>query len=278
MKKKTVLPVGIFDSGVGGLTVLKEIIKILPGEDIVYFGDTARVPYGTKSPETIKRFAAENCDFLLQNHVKAIIAACNTVSSVALPYIESRVNVPVIDVVKPAVETALALSKSKRIGIIGTKATISSGAYEKRIKELCPRAIVFSKACPLFVPLVEENILRGKILDSAVKMYLEGFRLRKIDALILGCTHYPLIKKQIKVFMGARVHIVDSARASARKLADVLAGERLKSSQKRGKVRFYVSDSPESFRCLGRKFLGCGLGEIKVVREEVSYVWSKRGR
>ncbi|MCK9554550.1 glutamate racemase [bacterium] len=278
MKKKKVLPVGIFDSGVGGLTVLKEIIKILPGEDIIYFGDTARVPYGTKSPDAIRRFAVENCDFLLQNHVKAIIAACNTVSSVALPYIESRVNVPVIDVVKPAVETALALSKTKRIGVIGTKATISSGAYEKRIKELCPPAKILSKACPLFVPFVEEHILTGRILDSVIMMYLDAFKRQKIDALILGCTHYPLIKKRIKRFMGEKVHVIDSARASARRLADILAGKKIKAPGKRGKIRFYVSDSPESFRYLGRKFLGRGLDEIKVVREEVSYVWSKRGR
>lgn len=278
MKKKNVLPVGIFDSGVGGLTVLKEIIRILPGEDIIYFGDTARVPYGTKSPEAIRRFAVENCDFLLQNRVKAIIVACNTVSSVALPYIEKKIKVPVIDVVKPAVELALNLSVSKRIGIIGTTATISSGTYEKHIKEIYPQAKVLSKACPLFVPFVEEHILKGRILDSVIRMYLDGFKRQKVDALILGCTHYPLIKKRIRRFMGRKVHVIDSARASALKLADILAGKKIKSPGKTGKIRFYVSDSPESFRYLGKKFLGRGLDEIKVVREEVSYVWSKRGR
>ncbi|MDD5645051.1 MAG: glutamate racemase [bacterium] len=275
MKKKNVLPVGIFDSGVGGLTVLKEIVKILPGENIIYFGDTARVPYGAKAPETIRRFAVENCDFLAQNNVKVIIAACNTVSSVALPYIENRCKIPLIDVMKPAVEEALTLSKTCNIGVIGTKATILSGAYEKYIKALCPSARVLSKACPLFVPLIEENILKGSVLDNVIKLYLSGLKCRKIDVLILGCTHYPLIKTRIKSFMGDRVRIIDSARASAYKLRDILAGGNMESRRTSGRTVFYVSDSPESFRRMGKKFLGCEIRGINVVKEEVSYVWSK---
>lgn len=273
MKKNQ--PIGIFDSGVGGLTVLNEIVKLLPGEDIVYFGDTARVPYGTKSPETVKNFAIENSLFLLEHNVKMIIAACNTVSSVAFPYLVRKVPVPVIDVLKPAVRKAVESSSSGRIGVIGTNATIRSRAYEKQILRLRPKTKVFFQACPLFVPFVEEGFVSGRPLKDIVKIYLKGLKEKNIDTLVLGCTHYPLIKGEISRYMSKKVLLVDSARTAAEDVKEVLKKRGALSGKKRGVIKYFVSDSPEMFKKCGKKFIGKKIFNVNVVKEEVSYVWSK---
>ena len=249
-------PIGIFDSGVGGLTVVKEIEKILPGESIVYFGDTARVPYGTKSKDTVNRFSRENIKFLLKFKVKAIVVACNTSSSLAIPALRREFNLPIIGVIEPGTLKATSLSKSKRIGVIGTKATISSGIYETRIKSLAPQAKVFSKSCPLFVPLAEEGWLTDKITRDVAKIYLESFRLRKVDTLILGCTHYPLLKGLIKKVVGKNIKLVDSASQTAKETKNLLVQKNLLSKNKKIKHIFFVSDDPANFIKIGRMFLG----------------------
>jgi len=249
-------PIGIFDSGVGGLTVVKEIEKILPGESIVYFGDTARVPYGTKSKDTINRFSRENIKFLLKFKVKAIVVACNTSSSLAIPALRREFKLPIIGVIEPGALKATSLSKSKRIGVIGTKATISSGIYEARIKKLAPQAKVFSKSCPLFVPLAEEGWLADKITRDIAKIYLESFRLRKVDTLILGCTHYPLLKGLIKKVVGKNIKLVDSASQTAKETKNLLVQKNLLSKNKKTNHIFFVSDDPANFIKIGQMFLG----------------------
>ncbi|MCX7661082.1 MAG: glutamate racemase, partial [Candidatus Omnitrophica bacterium] len=198
-------PLGIFDSGVGGLTVVKEIKRILPYEDIVYFGDTAHLPYGAKSKETVIRLSIENILFLLKADVKLICVACNTASSVALPFIKEHFKIPLIGVIEPAVRLAINLTKNNRIGVIGTKATIQSRTYEKVIKELNPNIEVFSYACPLFVPFVEEGYIDGWILEKIARTYLAPLKRNRVDTLILGCTHYPLLKPLISRIMGEKV-------------------------------------------------------------------------
>ncbi|MCM8788009.1 MAG: glutamate racemase, partial [Candidatus Omnitrophica bacterium] len=207
-------PIGIFDSGVGGLTVFKEIRRLLPKEDLIYFGDTARVPYGNKSKATIIKFSTENILFLLQKQVKLVVIACNTSSSLALDYLKDIFNIPIIGVIDAGVKKAVQLSSNKRIGIIGTRSTINSRSYETKIKKIDKNIKIYSCACPLFVPLVEEGLIYGKIVKEVIKMYLEPFKKFDIDTLILGCTHYPLLKKEIAKYL-VGVNIVDSAKEIA---------------------------------------------------------------
>lgn len=237
--------------------MVKEIERLLPREKIVYFGDTARVPYGTKSRETITRFSIENVKFLLRFKVKLIVVACNTASSLALGTLRKRFKIPIIGVINPGAARALRLSKSKRIGVIGTKATVASNIYETLIKKAAPESVVISRSCPLFVPLAEEGWLHSKITKSITEAYLKIFRERKIDTLILGCTHYPLLKKVIKKVVGKRVVLVDSASETAREVKKMLAEKRLISGRK-GSLnhKFFVSDDPAGFINIGKKFLG----------------------
>ena len=202
--------IGVFDSGIGGLTVVRSLLKKLPDYEIAYFGDTARTPYGTKSAGTVAGYALENIDFLSRLGAKIIIAACNTASSVALPEMQSRSTVPVFDVISPVV-TSVAASDTRRIGVIGTRTTIESRIYEKKILNEMPQVKVYPKACPLLVPLVEEGWLKNPVTNMIVKKYLHPLKVRQIDTLILGCTHYPLLKKTIQTKIGRRVHIIDSA-------------------------------------------------------------------
>jgi glutamate racemase len=199
MKNK---PIGIFDSGVGGLTVVKQIFRRLPNEEIVYLGDTARVPYGTKSPETIKRFAVENADFLMKFKVKLIVVACNTVSSTSMDILREKFSIPIVGVIKPGAEKAVQITRNNKVGIIGTYTTVKSKAYEKEIRHFSRDVETVSKACPLFVPLVEEGWLKEEITFSIVKKYLKPLMAKKIDTLILGCTHYPLLKSVISKVIG----------------------------------------------------------------------------
>lgn len=259
-------PIGVFDSGIGGLTVVKEIMRYLPYEDIVYFGDTARVPYGTKSPNTVIKFSIENALFLLRFNVKLIVVACNTSSSYSLPILKNNFKVPVMGVINPGAEEATKITRCGRIGVIGTFATIQSAAYEKEIKKINSDLKVFSQACPLFVPLAEEGWLNDKVTYEIAKRYLKPLKDKGIDTLILGCTHYPLLKEVIKGVTGKGVALIDSAKQIACHAKEVLIwkGE-LSKRKKAGRYRFYVSDEPKKFAKSGERFLGQKIGFVKKV-------------
>lgn len=258
--------IGVFDSGVGGLTVAKELIRQLPNEDIIYFGDTARVPYGIKSKETVIRFSIENILFLLKQEVKLICVACNTVSSVALPVIKNHFKVPLIGVIIPGVREAVYATQNKRIGVIGTRGTIRSRTYETEIKQLAPSVKVFAAACPLFVPFVEEGWIKEKVVFEVARTYLKPLKDARVDTVILGCTHYPLLKPVIKEVLGKQVRLIDSAKQVAMEVKKTLATEGLLSNgDRRGKRKFYVSDNPEWFNELASRFLGQPLKNITKV-------------
>jgi glutamate racemase len=249
-------PIGIFDSGVGGLTVLGEVEKELPGEEIVYFGDTARVPYGTKSKETVTRFSVENVEFLMRHNVKLVLVACNTASSLSLDFLKRCFRVPIIGVIEPGARNAVNITRNFRIGVVGTSATISSGAYEKAVKKISSRARVYSQKCPLFVPLAEEGWTSGKVTEEVASIYLKPLKTKKIDALILGCTHYPLLKDVIGRIMGRSVQLVDSAREVAKEAHSLLdASGMLNASPSKKPHKYFVSDQPENFVKIGEKFL-----------------------
>ncbi len=256
-------PIGVFDSGIGGLTVVKELIRQLPSEDIVYFGDTARVPYGIKSRETVIRFSIENILFLLKHDVKLICVACNTVSSVALPVIKNYFRVPIVGVITPGAREAVYASQNKRIGVIGTKGTIKSGAYENEIKQLDSSIRVTSAACPLFVPFAEEGLLKGDVVLKVANEYLKPLKRASVDTVILGCTHYPLLRSVIKEVMGNKVTLIDSAKQVAVEVKNMLADEGKLNKANRAARDFYVSDNPEWFNSLAQRFLGVPLRNVK---------------
>jgi glutamate racemase len=250
-------PIGIFDSGVGGLTVLSEVRKLLPGEGIVYLGDTARVPYGTKSEETVKRFSRENTRFLLSRGVKAVVVACNTSTALALGSVRRMAGVPVVGVVEPGAKAAAAATRNGRVGVIGTEATIASGAYQRALRKINPMVLTVSQPCPLFVPLAENGWLDNKVTTETALIYLTPLVEAGVDTLVLGCTHYPLLKKVIGKVMGPKVTLIDSAFETARRVRDVLAGEGLLGSGKgTAGLRFFVTDHPAKFTGVGRTFLG----------------------
>jgi len=258
-------PIGVFDSGVGGLTVVRELIKELPHEDIIYFGDTARVPYGAKSKATILKFSIENVLYLLRFKVKLAIIACNTSSAVALEQLRANFRVPILGVIAPGARAAVSLAKNSRIGVIGTSATIASGAYERAIKENAPSAKVFSQSCPLFVPLVEEGWVKNDIAFEIARRYLSPLKKKRVDALILGCTHYPLLKGAIKNVMGSGITLVDSAQELAKEARALLYAQGIAKPRKSGraKLEFHVSDEPVKFARLGKMFLGREIGLVK---------------
>lgn len=258
-------PIGVFDSGVGGLTVVKELIRQLPNEDIVYFGDTARVPYGIKSKETVIRFSIENILFLLKHNIKLVCVACNTVSSVALPVIQKHFRVPVVGVITPGVREAVYATQNKRIGVIGTKGTIKSHSYEYEIRHLDPGIKVTALSCPLFVPFVEEGFVSGNVVLTVAKTYLAALKSAGVDTVILGCTHYPLLKNVIKEVMGPKVTLIDSAKQVAIEVKKILAVENLPGKKKRGRLAFYVSDNPEWFSSLAQRFLGQPLENVRKI-------------
>ncbi len=261
------LPIGVFDSGLGGLTVVREITKRLPHENIIYFGDLARVPYGIKSKRQITDFSIENSEFLMRLGVKAIVIACNSSASAAAHVIRRRFDVPVFDVIRPAAEEAIRRSKRKRIGIIGTQATVASKTYPKLLESMDSSTYSISQACPLFVPLVEEGILNGEIAGSTVKQYLKPLVREKIDTLILGCTHYPLLKNVIQQFVGSNVNLIDSAAPTVEKIGKVLKQKRLLNQQnKKGRLAVFVSDLPQNFVKSGGLFLGKSQDHVKLVK------------
>ena len=249
-------PIGIFDSGVGGLTVFREIRRRLPLEDIIYFGDTARVPYGPKSPETIIQYSIQNARFLLQNRAKIIVVACNTASALALPILQKLLPVPVIGVIQPGAQAAVESTKNKKIGIIGTHGTVNSGAYQKAIRSLDANIEVLAKACPLFVPLVEEGWEDHSVTHQIASEYLEPFINSDYDTLILGCTHYPILKETLKKVTKGKINLIDSAEV----IADCLAAELPEcETTETGKDLFYVSDNEEKFSRIASRITGTDL-------------------
>ena len=257
-------PIGVFDSGVGGLTVVKEIIRQLPQEDIIYFGDTAHLPYGPKSPETIKRLVRDHIRFLLKKKAKTIILACHTASAFTLEEIREDNPVPIIGVIGPGAEEALRVTKNKRIGVIGTYGTIRSKAYTKTLKRLEPEVFVIEKPCPLFVPLAEEGWVKKEATRLIIREYLEPLKEEEIDTLILGCTHYPLLKEEIARATGG-IYLVDSARATVIQVKKILEEKNLLAREGVSKRSFFVSDAPERFARLGRIFLGKEIEKVERV-------------
>jgi len=252
------LPIGVFDSGIGGLTVVRQIHRVLPREDLIYLGDTARVPYGTKSPSTVIRFACEDTRFLVQQNVKAVVVACNTVSAWALPTLERDFDVPIFGVILPGARTALERTHNRRIGVIGTSATIRSQAYNKAILARDDAAQVFARPCPLLVPLVEEGRVQDRITMLILREYLRPLLRYRIDTLVLGCTHYPLLKRAVQEVAGAKVTLVDSAESCATYVRERLQHLELISRKRRrqGVIQPFVTDEVERFEDLAERFLG----------------------
>jgi len=249
--------IGVFDSGLGGLTVVKELMRALPKESIVYFGDTARVPYGTKSKDSIVRFSEENTKVLLNHKVKMVVVACNSSSSCAIPHLRKKFNVPILGVIHPSAKKAALLTKNNRIGIIATAATISSKAYIKAIKKFNKKAKTYDQVCSLFVPLVEEGRLNDSISKDIAKEYLNPLKNKNVDSLILGCTHYPLLKTVISNIMGRNVRLIDSAKEAACEVKECLKKLKLDKTISKGtRYTFLISDRPQEFSRIARKFLG----------------------
>lgn len=249
-------PIGVFDSGIGGLTVVKEIMDILPNENIVYFGDTARVPYGSKSAETVTRFSFQNTRFLLTKGVKAIVVACNTASAVSLEALQESFDIPIIGVIKPGATAAVSSTKNKRIGIIGTEGTVNSRAYERAIKKLAPDAQIYAYPCPLFVPIVEEGWADTKISYMVAEEYLKPFKEMEIDALVMGCTHYPLLTKVVDDVLNHRIKLINPAKETALELKNILIEQGLENRRDNiAQYEYYVSDYPDKFKRVGGNFL-----------------------
>ncbi len=246
--------IGIFDSGVGGLTVLYQLLKYLPNEEYVYFGDTARVPYGTKSKETIMNFSRQNINFLLSKGVKAIVVACNSASSNGIDIIRKEYNLPIFDVINPTVKN---ISKEiTNIGIIGTYATIESNSYDNKIKQIFKNKInIFHKACPLLVPLAEEGLNNSDISKMIINYYLNELQNKELDALIMGCTHYPLFKKEIRDFFKGNVRLINPGKMVAKEVLSFLTEKNMLNSKGNGRVNFYLSDIPRNFQKIVRRFL-----------------------
>jgi len=249
--------IGIFDSGIGGLTVVKEVLKQLPEYQIIYFGDTARTPYGNKSPKIIQQYAFKNTQFLIKKGAKLIIVACNTASAVAFNDLKSKYNLPIFEVITPAVEKAVSITKKKRVGVIGTRATIESGIYQNLIKKINLKIDFFPQACPLLVPLIEENWMKKPETKMILKKYLYPLKLKQIDTLILGCTHYPIIKDLIQIKMGKRVKLVDSAEEIVIKLKQFVENNKgiEKGLAKNRDHQFYLSDITSRAQEIGNKWL-----------------------
>jgi len=259
-------PIGVFDSGIGGLTVVKELIRSLPGEDIVYLGDTARVPYGTKSGRTVIAYSHSNTEFLISKVIKLLVVACNTASSVSLPSLKSEFDIPVIGVIEPGAKKAVSVTKTGKIGIIGTPSTINSGAYKSAIENLNPEIEVFSKACPLFVPLADEGWTEGEIIERIAEQYLTPIKETGIDVLVLGCTHYPLLKATIQKIMGNQITLVDSAEETASQIKDILDKEDiLNEKTSLSKREFYLTDVSDTFLSVAGRFLGEKIDKIEMV-------------
>ncbi len=259
-------PIGVFDSGIGGLTVAKELITALPGEDIIYLGDTARVPYGTKSGRTVIAYSHSNTEFLISKGIKLLVVACNTASSVSLPSLNSEFDIPVIGVIEPGAKKAVSVTKAGKIGVIGTPSTINSSAYKKAIEELNPSIEVISKPCPLFVPLADEGWTEGELVERIAEEYLSSIKDTGIDVLVLGCTHYPLLKHTIQKVMGEKITLVDSAKETAMEIKQALIRENLlNENSSSSNKEFYLTDVSDTFLSVAGRFLGEDIKKIEMV-------------
>lgn len=268
--KKT-SPIGVFDSGVGGLTVAREIMRNLPNEDIVYFGDTARVPYGSKSKDNIIRYSRQIIHFLQTKGVKAIVIACNTASALALEAVKDEFDIPIIGVVEPGARAALAVTQTKKIGVIGTEATVRSAMYEKIIQGTRPDVEVLAKACPLFVPLVEEGFKKHHVTDEIIDYYLASLKESDIDALILGCTHYPLLRSKIREYVGEKITLVNPAYETAMDLKVILQENDMENPDiegDHGSYSFYVSDAADKFKQFANSILPYDIETTKQINIE----------
>lgn len=264
-------PIGVFDSGVGGLTVAREIMRHLPNENIVYFGDTARVPYGSKSKDTIIRYSRQIINFLKTKDVKAIVIACNTASALALDVVRGESDIPIIGVVEPGARAALAATTTKKIGVIGTEGTIRSAMYEKIIQGFEPEASVIGKACPLFVPLVEEGFAKHHVTEEIIDYYLASMKETDIDSLILGCTHYPLLRSRIREYVGEKITLVNPAYETAMDLKQLLEENGLANTyteQGHGTYSFYVSDAADKFKQFANSILPYDIETTKQINIE----------
>ena len=271
MENKRTAPIGVFDSGVGGLTVAREIIRQLPDENIVYFGDTARVPYGSKSKNTIIRFSEQIIRFLKTKQVKAIVIACNTASALALDAVRDEFDVPILGVVIPGARAAVDATTNGKVGVVGTEATVQSGMYTKVIQEMNPEIEVIEKACPLFVPLVEEGFKEHHVTQEVIDYYLDSMKKTDIDAMILGCTHYPLLRSKIRAYMGEKIQIVNPAYETAmdlRKLLKEMDMENDGTVTAASRYEFFVSDAAEKFRKFANTVMPFDVPETNVVNIE----------
>ena len=260
--------IGIFDSGIGGVTVMRELVKRMPGERIIYFADSARFPYGNKSPHTVTKFAADIVRFLLRHEVKLIIAACNSASAMALPALKQQFEVPVLGVIEPGAKAAVEKSAGGNIGVIGTSGTVQSGAYNDAIKKLNPDAQVHQRACPLFVSLVEEGWIDKEATRLVVHEYLQPLKELDVDVLLLGCTHYPLLKNVIGEFMGEGVALVDSAASCAFEADRILTDHNIKSPpENHAEYTYFTTDAPDRFKRLGEEFLGMDILKVNLVND-----------
>jgi len=259
-------PIGVFDSGIGGLTVLKALMERLPNESTLYLGDTARLPYGTKSAEVVTRYTVHNADFLIERGIKLLVVACNTASAVALPLLSGLVKVPVIGVIEPGARAAAARTRTGKVGVIGTLGTIGSGAYTRALERARPGVEVFPKACPLFVPLAEEGWTQGEVPRLVAQEYLAQLARAGVDSLVLGCTHYPLLKATISEVMGPQVALVDSAEATAEMVEQRLRAEGLLTPDGREPAhQYFVTDVAEKFLSVAERFLGRPVSQAEQV-------------
>lgn len=266
-------PIGVFDSGIGGLTVVREIMAHTPFENVIYLGDTARVPYGVRAPGTVRRYAREGAMFLLERDIKLLVVACNTVSAVGLSEIAAITDVPVLGVIAPGARAASRSTRTRKVGVIGTEATVRSGAYTAAIRREDPSIEVSSTPCPLFVPLVEEGWLEGEVPELVASRYLTLLREGNIDTLVLGCTHYPLLKPMLAHVMGPDIRLIDSAEETAAEVKRLLMAEDgaavgPASGKRKGRYEFCVTDSPEKFAEVGGRFLGAPMENILKVELE----------
>jgi glutamate racemase len=258
-------PIGVFDSGIGGLTVVKALRELLPNEDIFYLGDTARVPYGGKSAATVERYSMEMAEMLVQEDAKTIVVACNTASSVALPKLKENFSIPVIGVIEPGARAAIAVTRNRHIGVIGTRATIKSSAYERVLRSLDPKIYVAARACPLLVPLIEEGWLDDKFTDLVIARYLEPLIGKGIDTLVLGCTHYPLLTGAIARFLKEKVALVDSAKNCAKAVEQLLDRQSLRApGATKGVLQVALTDTPDTFLSVAREALQLEIDEVQL--------------
>ena len=252
----TAAAIGIFDSGVGGLTVMHAMMDALPREHLIYLGDTARYPYGTKSADTVRRYSLENADFLVDKGIKMLVVACNTSASAALEALTDRLSIPVVGVIEPGARTAVERTRNRKVGVIATEGTIASGAYTRALRHLDPELEIYTRACPLFVPLAEEGWVDNEVARDTAALYLTSLKRSRIDTLVLGCTHYPLLAGVIRDVMGPTVQLVDSARTTAEAVRQTLTQRGLLRRSGNGSASFFVSDVPDRFMKVGARFMG----------------------